>query len=220
MAQDAIDAESGILARPVSMTMLAFSYDFVVNPRQTLADSTLRHRAGEPRSANPATGTAAPLKEVRPHIRVVRVFGILHLDASSIAVGNVHRDNIPDQLFGVGALAHRGLPTVRVFVREVPLAFSAPHYSAREGCPGHCDTLARTAVLVEYALVLLTWFSVPLPSLGSVCHLEVTRSGPRYEGDLVIRAELTVDDFWRPSENKSCCKVCGCAPVSYTVTPE
>ena len=46
------------------------------------------------------------------------------------------------QLFGVGALAHRGLSPVRGFVREVPLAFSAPHHSAREGCPGHCGTLA------------------------------------------------------------------------------
>ena len=27
------------------------------------------------------------------------------------------------------------------FVREVPLAFTAPHYSALEGCPGHCGTL-------------------------------------------------------------------------------
>ena len=54
-----------------------------------------------------------------------------------------------DQLFGVGALAHRGLPPVRGFVRDVPLAFPAPHHSAREGCPGHCDTLAPTAVLVS-----------------------------------------------------------------------
>ena len=45
------------------------------------------------------------------------------------------------QLFGVGALAHRGLSPVRGFVREVPLAFPALHLSAREGCPGHCDTL-------------------------------------------------------------------------------
>ena len=26
-------------------------------------------------------------------------------------------------------------------MREVPLAFPAPHHSAREGCPGHCGTL-------------------------------------------------------------------------------
>ena len=62
------------------------------------------------------------------------------------------------QLFGVGALAHRGLLHVRGFVRDVPLAFAAPHHSAREGCPGHCDTLTPTAVLVEYAIMLLTWF--------------------------------------------------------------
>ena len=41
----------------------------------------------------------------------------------------------------VGALAHRGLLSVRGFVRELPLAFPAPHHSAREGCPGHCGTL-------------------------------------------------------------------------------
>ena len=70
----------------------------------------------------------------------------------------VHRDNNPNQLFGVGALAHRGLLTVRGFVREVPLAFPALHLSAREGCPGHCRTLTPMAVFVEYALVLLTWF--------------------------------------------------------------
>ena len=52
------------------------------------------------------------------------------------------------KLFGVGALAHRGLPPGGGFVRDVPLAFPAPHPSAREGCPGHCDTLAPTAVLV------------------------------------------------------------------------
>ena len=49
-----------------------------------------------------------------------------------------------------------GSPPVRGFVRDVPVAFPAPHHSAREGCPGHCDTLARTTVLVEYTLVLLT----------------------------------------------------------------
>ena len=52
------------------------------------------------------------------------------------------------KLFGVGALAHRGLPPGGGFVRDVPLAFPAPHTSAREGCPGHFDTLAPTAVLV------------------------------------------------------------------------
>ena len=60
------------------------------------------------------------------------------------------------QLFGVGALAHRGLLSVWGFVQEVPLAFPAPHHSAREGSPGHCGTLAPMAVLFEYALMLLT----------------------------------------------------------------
>ena len=32
-----------------------------------------------------------------------------------------------------------GSPPVRGFVRDVPLAFPAPHL-LREGCPGHCDT--------------------------------------------------------------------------------
>ena len=52
-----------------------------------------------------------------------------------------HRGNVLDQLFGVGALAHRGLLPVRGFVREKPLAFPALHLSAREGCPGRCVTL-------------------------------------------------------------------------------
>ena len=34
------------------------------------------------------------------------------------------------QLFGVAALAPRGLPPCRGFVREVPLAFPAPHLHA------------------------------------------------------------------------------------------
>ena len=37
------------------------------------------------------------------------------------------------QLFGVGALAHRGLPPVRGLVRAKPLAYPALHLSAREG---------------------------------------------------------------------------------------
>ena len=69
------------------------------------------------------------------------------------------------QLFGVGALAHRGLPTVRVFVREVPLAFSAPHHSARESCPGHCGTLFYGTdfqlIGVTFFMPKQIWFSVP-----------------------------------------------------------
>ena len=41
-----INAESGILARPVSTTMLAFLTILWWNHRQILADSTLRQRAG------------------------------------------------------------------------------------------------------------------------------------------------------------------------------
>ena len=69
------------------------------------------------------------------------------------------------QLFGVGALAHRGLPSVRGFVREVPLAFPAPHHSAREGCPGHCGTMFyRTdfqQIGVTFFMPKQIWFSVP-----------------------------------------------------------
>ena len=92
------------------------------------------------------------VQRVQPHIRMERVIGTPHavfekflfstLRASRCCVDllRVHRDNNPDQLFGVGALVHRGLHPVRGLVREVPLAFPALHHSAREGCPGHCDT--------------------------------------------------------------------------------
>ena len=53
----------------------------------------------------------------------------------------ITRNTMIYQLFGVGALAHRGLPPVRGLVWKVSLAFPAPHPSAREGCPGHCGTL-------------------------------------------------------------------------------
>ena len=65
---------------------------------------------------------------------------ILLLDASSITVGGVHRNDNLDQLFGVGALAHRGLPPVwGLCGRAFGFPRTAP--SAREGCLGHCDTL-------------------------------------------------------------------------------
>ena len=52
---------------------------------------------------------------------------ILLLDASSITVGSVYRNNNDDQLFGVGALAHRGLlPRLGSCAGE-PLAFPALH---------------------------------------------------------------------------------------------
>ena len=104
------------------------------------------------------------------------------------------------QLFGVGALAHRGLLPVRGFLREVPLAFPAPHHSAREGCPGHCGTLAPMAVLVEYALVLLTWFFCAVARRWDLCGTWGWRDhGPDMSGDLSLQVKLTVDDFWRPS---------------------
>ena len=62
----------------------------------------------------------------------------------------VHRSNIY-QLFGVGALAHRRLRPFRGFVREVPLALLALHLSAREGCPGHCDTLTGWTFFYQLA---------------------------------------------------------------------
>ena len=67
-----------IADRPVSI-MLAVLTTSRWDPRQTLADSTLDNVAGEPRSAKlrrtlrPHCGGG-----VRPHIRVGRVFGILH----------------------------------------------------------------------------------------------------------------------------------------------
>ena len=63
MVQGAIDAESEILAKPVSMPMLAFSYDFVVESQTDRGDFSQDF--------------------------------FLETDL--------------DQLFGVGALAHRGL---------------------------------------------------------------------------------------------------------------
>ena len=66
-------------ARPVSMTMLAFLTTSLWDPRQTLADSTLDNVAGEARSANLLWALRPHCKgRVRPHIRVGRVFGILH----------------------------------------------------------------------------------------------------------------------------------------------
>ena len=44
--------------------------------------------------------------------------------------GRLHLHINRYQLFGVAALAHRGLPPCRGFVREVPLAFPAPHLHA------------------------------------------------------------------------------------------
>ena len=67
------------------------------------------------------------------------MYGWLHVAAietvvseTDIFVSATDNFNIinPYQLFGVGALAHRGLPRVRGFVREVPLAFPAPHLHA------------------------------------------------------------------------------------------
>ena len=72
-----ISAESGILARLASMTMLAFLTTSWWDHRQTLADSTLRQRCR--RLAQPNL-RRAPRRHceggVRPHIRVGRVFGM------------------------------------------------------------------------------------------------------------------------------------------------
>ena len=54
-------AESGILARPVSMTMLAFLTTSWWDPRQTLADSTLRQRCRENRAAQTCDGHCGPI---------------------------------------------------------------------------------------------------------------------------------------------------------------
>ena len=61
------------------MTMLVFLTTSWWDPRQTLANSTLDNVAGEPRSANLRWALRPHCKGgVRPHIRVGRVFGILH----------------------------------------------------------------------------------------------------------------------------------------------
>ena len=66
-------------ARPVSLTMLVFLTTSWWDSRQTLADSTLDNVAGDPRSANLRWALRPHCKGgVRPHIRVERVFGILH----------------------------------------------------------------------------------------------------------------------------------------------
>ena len=51
------------------------------------------------------------------------------------------------QLFGVGALAHRGLSPCSGVCAGCATGFPRTAPSAREGCPGHCDTLAPTAIL-------------------------------------------------------------------------
>ena len=115
---------------------------------------------------------------MRPHIRVGRVFEFYMLSPK----GNPSSRR---QLFGVGALAHHGLLPVRGFVREVPLAFTALHLSAREGCAGHCGTLIPMAVFVENALVLLTRFFCAVARRWDL-------------GDLSTQVKLTVNNFWRP----------------------
>ena len=70
----------------------------------------------------------------------------------------------PDQLFGVGALAHRGLLNSGVCAGK-PLALLALHLSAREGCPGHCDTLTGGTLFIpdgseKFPMVSTFGFSV------------------------------------------------------------
>ena len=103
------------------------------------------------------------------------------------------------QLFGVGALAHRGLPPVRGFVREVLLAFPAPHYSARQGCPGHCGTLFYRADFVQINVLplentearatmvelwVITSKLVPLPE--AVCQHHLL---PTFKGVCLVRID-------------------------------
>ena len=44
------------------------------------------------------------------------------------------------RLFGVGALAHRGLPPLLGVCAGCATGFPRTAPSAREGCPGYCDT--------------------------------------------------------------------------------
>ena len=65
------------------------------------------------------------------------------------------------QLFGVGALAHRGLLPDRVFVREVPLAFPAPHIlpvRAVQVIAAPCFTRQISSRLVPF-MPKQIWFS-------------------------------------------------------------
>ena len=74
-----ITAKSGILASPVSMTMLAFSYDFVV---ESQADSCRFYSEAEllKNRARPNLRRALwhHCEGGEPHLRVGRVFEILH----------------------------------------------------------------------------------------------------------------------------------------------
>ena len=59
------------------------------------------------------------------------------------------------QLFGVGALAHRGLPPLfGGFVRDVPLAFPAPHLLPVRAVQVTATPWLRRQSLIEYTLML------------------------------------------------------------------
>ena len=67
------------------------------------------------------------------------------------------------QLFGVGALAHRGLPPSRSGVcAGSATGFPRTAYSAREGCPGHCGTLFYETDFQQISVPFMPkqiWFS-------------------------------------------------------------
>ena len=66
----------------------------------------------------------------------------------------------PDQLFGVGALARRGLLPFRGFVREVPLALLALHLSAREAVQVTATPLLAGPSSYQLAARSFQWYQL------------------------------------------------------------
>ena len=102
-----------------------------------------------------------------PASRIVSLAGRRRVDLLRVHRGNIY------QLFGVGALAHRGLPPFRGFVREVPLAFPALHLSACEGCPGHCDTLTGGTFFYHLAARIFQWYQLLVSRLLNATFLAI-----------------------------------------------
>ena len=81
-------------------------------------------------SAYPLRQWAAQRKYVRDQSRGGATRPVHTYTHTSHAQTPMMASTRANQLFGVAALAHRGLPPCRGFVREVPLAFPAPHLHA------------------------------------------------------------------------------------------
>ena len=143
----------GILARPVSTTLLAFLAISLWNPWQTLAASTLQQRSGVSRSANLRQALWPHMIESTTSYSSRESIWILHAVFEVI---------LPFRRFEHAVGARTISPTLRSrspcaswaprseFVRAKPLAFPALHLSAREGCPGHCDTLFTGRIRADW----------------------------------------------------------------------